>query len=62
VIGALWKADDASTALLMDHLYSELHEGKAPEVALRDAKLALLHSAGVYRKPFYWGVFQLYAG
>jgi CHAT domain-containing protein len=62
VIGALWQADDASTPLLMDRLYSELRTGKTPDVALRDAKLMLLHSANVYRKPFYWGAFQLYAG
>jgi CHAT domain-containing protein len=62
VIGALWQADDTSTPLLMDLLYSELRSGKTPDVALRDAKLMLLHSPNVYRKPFYWGAFQLYAG
>ena len=62
VIGALWQADDASTPLLMDSLYAELQAGKTPDVALRDAKLSLLHSASVYRKPFYWAPFQLYAG
>jgi CHAT domain-containing protein len=62
VIGALWEADDASTPLLMDRLYAELEAGQSPEAALRTAKLALVHSANVYRKPFYWGVFQLYAG
>jgi CHAT domain-containing protein len=62
VIGTLWQADDASTPLLMDRLYGELQAGKTPDVALRDAKLTLVHSANVYRKPFYWGAFQLYAG
>jgi CHAT domain-containing protein len=62
VIGALWQADDASTPLLMDRLYSELEAGKRPDAALRAAKLSLIHSPNVYRKPFYWGVFQLYAG
>jgi CHAT domain-containing protein len=62
VIGALWQADDASTPLLMDKLYTELQAGKTPDVALRAAKLALIHSPNVYRKPFYWGPFQLYAG
>jgi CHAT domain-containing protein len=62
VIGALWQADDASTPLLMDRLYGELAAGKAPDMALRAAKLSLIHSSGVYRKPFYWAVFQLYAG
>ena len=62
VIGALWQADDASTPLLMDKLYAELQTGKTPDVALRAAKLSLIRSPGVYRKPFYWGPFQLYAG
>lgn len=62
VIGALWQADDASTPLLMDRLYSELGDGKTPAAALRAAKLSLIHSESVYRKPFYWGAFQLYAG
>ncbi|MGD0505852.1 MAG: CHAT domain-containing protein [Steroidobacteraceae bacterium] len=62
VISALWQADDAATPLLMDRLYAELEVGKTPDVALRTAKLALIHSANVYRKPLYWGAFQLYAG
>jgi CHAT domain-containing protein len=62
VIGTLWQADDASTPLLMDRLYGELQAGKSPDSALRAAKLSLIHSPGAYRKPFYWGAFQLYAG
>jgi CHAT domain-containing protein len=62
VIAALWQADDASTAILMDRVYTGLQAGKAPDEALRDAKLTLLHSPNVYRKPLYWGAFQLYAG
>ena len=62
VIGALWEVNDASTPLLMDRLYSEIQSGSRPDVALRTAKLSLIHSQGVYRKPLYWGAFQLYAG
>ena len=62
VIGALWEVNDASTPLLMDRLYSELNAGSRPDAALRTAKLSLIHSQGVYRKPLYWGAFQLYAG
>ena len=62
VIGALWEANDASTPLLMDRLYGELEAGSTPDAALRAAKLSLIHSAGVYRKPLYWAGFQLYAG
>jgi len=61
VIGALWEVSDVSTPQLMDELYAELEKGKAPDVALRDAKLAMLHSTA-YRKPFYWAPFQLYTG
>lgn len=62
VIGALWEVNDASTPLLMDRLYSEIQSGSRPDAALRTAKLSLIHSQGVYRKPLYWGAFQLYAG
>jgi CHAT domain-containing protein len=62
VIGALWQADDAATPLLMDRLYGELQAGAMPDAALRTAKLSLIHSPSVYRKPIYWGAFQLYAG
>jgi CHAT domain-containing protein len=62
VIGALWDVSDASTPQLMDQLYDELKKGKSPDVALRTAKLSLLHSASAFRKPFYWAPFQLYTG
>jgi len=62
VIAALWDVNDASTATLMDRLYGEMSEGKNPAVALRDAKLSLLHSGTVYQKPFYWAPFQYYMG
>jgi CHAT domain-containing protein len=62
VIGALWEINDASTPLLMDRLYAELRAGNRPDAALRAAKLSLIDSPGVYRKPLYWGGFQLYAG
>jgi CHAT domain-containing protein len=62
VIAALWQASDISTGQLMDKFYEELNAGKSPDTALRAAKLSLLHSAGVYRKPFYWAPFQLYTG
>jgi CHAT domain-containing protein len=62
VIGALWEVSDASPARLMDHLYDELRRGQPPEAALRAAKLSLLHSDDVVRKPFYWAPFQLYTG
>jgi len=64
VIAALWEVSAASTPALMDAFYKELNQGKDPATALRDAKLTLLHSDAdnVFRKPFYWAPFQLYAG
>jgi CHAT domain-containing protein len=62
VIGALWEVNDASTPLLMDRMYAELEAGSSPDAALRTAKLSQIHSPAVYRKPLYWGAFQLYAG
>src|SRR6185437_2294901 len=59
-IGALWEVNDASTPQLMDRFYAELQLGRRPDVALRDAKLALMHSSHVLSKPFYWAPFQLY--
>ena len=62
VVGALWEVSDASTAQLMDQLYSELKKGKSPDAALRAAKLSLLMSGGAFRRPFYWAPFQLFTG
>ncbi len=62
VIGALWDVSDSSTPELMDGMYSRLTAGSTPDSALREAKLSLLHSDGVYRKPIYWAAFQLYTG
>lgn len=62
VIGALWEVSDDSTPQLMDTLYRRLEEGAPPSVALRQAKLALIHSQGSFRNPFYWAPFQIYTG
>ena len=59
VVASLWEVDDASTAELMERMYADLRGGVAPQQALRTAKLELLHSTGPYRKPYYWGPFQL---
>jgi CHAT domain-containing protein len=62
VIGGLWEVSNASTPQLMDELYKNLSAGQDPAVALRNAKLTLVHSTGNYRKPFYWAPFLLYSG
>ena len=60
VIGALWEVSDDSTPRLMDSLYKDMQNGLTPAVALRNAKLSLLHSQGKFSLPFYWASFQLY--
>ncbi len=60
VIGALWEVSDDSTPRLMDTLYRGLENGQDPAVALRNAKLTLLHSQSRFRMPFYWAPFQIY--
>lgn len=62
VIAALWEVNDASTPILMRELYRNLNAGQDPATALRGAKLALLHSSGRFRRPFYWAAFELYTG
>jgi CHAT domain-containing protein len=62
VVAGLWDVNDMSTANLMADFYGRLTRGAAPADALHDAKMKLVHSAGAYRKPFYWGPFQLYVG
>ena len=62
VIAALWEVSDNSTPQMMDRLYAEMTEGVAADVALRDAKLSLLHANSIFRKPFYWAPFQLHRG
>ena len=60
VIGALWEVSDDSTPRLMDTLYQGLEDGQTPAVALRQAKLDLLHSQSRFSAPFYWAPFQIY--
>ena len=62
VVAGLWDVDDESTARLMSKLYRELVRGVPPADALRTAQLSLLHSDYPYKKPYYWGPFQLYSG
>jgi CHAT domain-containing protein len=59
VIAGLWDVGDKSSSQLMAKLYQGLASGMKPAAALRQAKLAMLHS-GPYRKPFYWAPYQTY--
>ena len=62
VIAALWEVNDRATYDLMDAMYAEIHDGRDPVDALRTAKLKLVHSRTIYRKPFYWAPFVIYTG
>jgi CHAT domain-containing protein len=65
VVGALWEVNDSAAPQIMDVFYAELSKGREPAAALRTAKLTLLRDKDpeiVFRKPFYWAAFQLYAG
>ncbi len=61
VIAGLWEVNDASTAALMDELYGRLAAGDPPAAALRTAKLSLLRSGTVWRRPYYWAPFQIFS-
>jgi len=65
---SLWKVEDQSTSLLMEHFYRELKSGKNKAEALRQAKLSLLQAQVELKAlgtkhslaaPFYWAPFIL---
>jgi CHAT domain-containing protein len=60
VIAGLWDVGDQTSSTLMDKLYAGIASGMSPAAALRQAKMALLHSTGSARKPFYWAPYQVY--
>lgn len=62
VIAARWEVDDATAPKLMDDLYAQIHAGRDPATALRNAKLHLLSAHGAERFPRFWAPFVLYSG
>ncbi len=60
VIATLWDEDDATSVDLMRGLYDGIAAGKPPAQALRSAKLALVHSAARFRRPYYWGPLEVF--
>ncbi len=65
VVGAMWEVNDSAAPQIMDTFYGEMSRGKDAAEALRTAKLGLLKNKDreiVFRKPYYWAAFQLYAG
>ncbi len=61
VVAGLWEVSDSSSAPLMDRFYAGVGAGESPAHALREAKLALAREPR-FRKPFFWGPFQVYVG
>jgi len=60
VVAAQWEVSDSTAPRVMDAMYASIGDGVEPAEALRRAKLALLHSDKIYRKPLYWAPFVVY--
>ena len=60
VVAGLWDVNDGSSRMLMDQLYGGIGAGQPPAVALRQAKLAMLHGDPRFRRPYFWAPFQVY--
>jgi CHAT domain-containing protein len=54
VVANLWTADDRFSLAIMKQFYAELHAGVDKATALRDAKMAMLHTYGVRAVPKLW--------
>jgi CHAT domain-containing protein/Tfp pilus assembly protein PilF len=61
VVAALWEVNDRATPDFMDEMYAAIRAGREPADALRAAKLKMLRSNTIYRKPLYWAPFVLYS-
>lgn len=53
VVATLWNLNDRFAAQFIRRFYDGIHDGLAPEEALRRAKISYLHDA-TYGHPFYW--------
>lgn len=59
VVASLWKVDDRSTAVLMEHFYNAvLQDGLTPSAALKYAKEAVRRERG-WQSPYFWAGFVL---
>ncbi len=57
IIGSLWKADDKSTAWIMQRFYKYYNDGKDAATALQRAKLDYIKSSEIekrFKSPNYW--------
>jgi CHAT domain-containing protein len=58
VVATLWNVDDVSTAELMKTFYSRIRAGKAPEDALRQAKIEMERgNHRLWKNPWFWSPF-----
>jgi CHAT domain-containing protein len=60
VVAGIWNVDDAAAPLVMEEFYKQWRAGAAPPAALREAKLKLMRTGGAFRKPYYWGPFEVF--
>ena len=60
VVAGIWNVDDAAAPLLMREFYRDWRAHGNSAAALRDAKLKLMRSGGAFRKPYYWGSFEIF--
>jgi len=59
---SLWDVNDLTAPEFMLSLYRRLRQGEAPAVALRSAKVEMLHSGSAVRaNPYFWAPFVLEA-
>jgi CHAT domain-containing protein len=55
VVMSLWSIDDKATSMVVSGFYNGLAQGKSKDIALRDAKLALINSRDpILSNPYYW--------
>jgi CHAT domain-containing protein/Tfp pilus assembly protein PilF len=60
VVVSLWEVNDHATAEFMKIFYQKMKDGQSPGLALRAAKLDMLHSgSAAYRHPYFWTPFVL---
>ena len=64
IVTSLWKADDATTAMLMQHMHQSIENGMTIDRALQEAKKYILTSPSLnprMKHPAYWANF-IYIG
>ncbi len=55
VVMSLWSIDDKATSMVVTGFYNGLAQGQSKDVALRNAKLALINGGDpVLANPYYW--------